>query len=340
MIEVLRASAEDLSQQWAPLLTGLIIGLVGAVMFLFLTLPLPWIIGPIFTTSIAGLSGVRLWVPNWLRLISFWIVGAVFGLTITAQIGEQFLHWLPSVALVALYTITVVAAITLYLIHIAKLDPLTAYFSATPGGLVTMLALAESYGADVKTFSLIQSMRLIVVIFAIPLAFRIFAGYVPPASMNLSFVPANPDYSTLFILAVVAPASYVIAKWLRFPAPFFLGPFIGVAVFKLSGHVDTDIPNGVISCALLFIGVSIGAMFFGVHFREAAGKLFHGAMVGFLMLFLGVVFAMISMLIVDDAINPILAAAGYNFRLILKWIRLLLCQFWILWWDAQSAETA
>ena len=25
-----------------------------------------------------------------------------------------------------------------------------------------------------------------------------------------------------------------------------------------------------------------------------------------------------------DAINPILAAAGYNFRLILKWIRLLL----------------
>ena len=29
-----------------------------------------------------------------------------------------------------------------------------------------------------------------------------------------------------------------------------------------------------------------------------------------------------------DAINPILAAAGYNFRLILKWIRLLLC-LWI-----------
>ena len=41
-----------------------------------------------------------------------------------------------------------------------------------------------------------------------------------------------------------------------------------------------------------------------------------------------------------DAINPILAATGYNFRLILKWIRLLLSQFWVLWWDAQSAEPA
>ncbi|MCH8858867.1 MAG: transposase, partial [Proteobacteria bacterium] len=30
-----------------------------------------------------------------------------------------------------------------------------------------------------------------------------------------------------------------------------------------------------------------------------------------------------------DAINPILAAAGYNFRLILKWIRLLLSLIWI-----------
>ena len=30
-----------------------------------------------------------------------------------------------------------------------------------------------------------------------------------------------------------------------------------------------------------------------------------------------------------DAINPILAAAGYNFRLILKWIRLLLSLLWI-----------
>ena len=30
-----------------------------------------------------------------------------------------------------------------------------------------------------------------------------------------------------------------------------------------------------------------------------------------------------------DAINPILAAVGYNFRLILKWIRLLWLQIWV-----------
>ena len=31
-----------------------------------------------------------------------------------------------------------------------------------------------------------------------------------------------------------------------------------------------------------------------------------------------------------DAINAILAAAGYNFRLLLKWLRLLLCLCWAI----------
>ena len=39
-----------------------------------------------------------------------------------------------------------------------------------------------------------------------------------------------------------------------------------------------------------------------------------------------------------DAINPILAATGYNFRLILKWIRLLWIKFWMKLGATQSAE--
>lgn len=41
-----------------------------------------------------------------------------------------------------------------------------------------------------------------------------------------------------------------------------------------------------------------------------------------------------------DAINPILAAIGYNFRLILKWIRLLWLKIWIKWITNQSATIA
>ena len=38
-----------------------------------------------------------------------------------------------------------------------------------------------------------------------------------------------------------------------------------------------------------------------------------------------------------DAINPIMAAVGYNFRLILKWIRYLWLQIWIRWITSPSA---
>jgi len=37
--------------------------------------------------------------------------------------------------------------------------------------------------------------------------------------------------------------------------------------------------------------------------------------------------------------NRILAATGYNFRLILKWIRLLLCNFWVMMFCNRSAKT-
>ena len=40
-----------------------------------------------------------------------------------------------------------------------------------------------------------------------------------------------------------------------------------------------------------------------------------------------------------DAINPILAAAGYNFRLILKWIRLLWFYFCYARENIQPAKT-
>ncbi|WP_430538515.1 hypothetical protein [Hoeflea alexandrii] len=42
----------------------------------------------------------------------------------------------------------------------------------------------------------------------------------------------------------------------------------------------------------------------------------------------------------DDAINPILAAIGYNFRLILKWIRLLWLQIWATSIINQTAKIA
>jgi len=39
-----------------------------------------------------------------------------------------------------------------------------------------------------------------------------------------------------------------------------------------------------------------------------------------------------------DAINPVLAAAGYNFRLIIKWIRLLLPLIWIAVNDKKHSQ--
>ena len=39
----------------------------------------------------------------------------------------------------------------------------------------------------------------------------------------------------------------------------------------------------------------------------------------------------------DDAINAVLAAAGYNFRLLLRWLKLLLFRFLIVFFNSIQA---
>jgi len=61
---------------------------------------------------------------------------------------------------------------------------------------------------------------------------------------------------------------------------------------------------------------------------------------------MGITPVLVPMLILDstdiqgDAINPIMAAVGYDFRLILKWIRFLWFQIWIKWITSPSAIIA
>jgi hypothetical protein len=64
LIKSLIDFSEAFRQQWRSLVVSLIIGLGGALLFIYLTLPLPWLIGPVFATTLAAMIGVKIWMPN------------------------------------------------------------------------------------------------------------------------------------------------------------------------------------------------------------------------------------------------------------------------------------
>lgn len=177
MHERIRKDLLDFRLNWRELALSLALGLVGALVFVELRIPLPWMIGPMFANMVAALCGLKLWVPGWLKLAMLMIVGALFGMTVTPDLIHHIPQWWPTVLLIVVFVILSVAAVTFYMRAIAKYDIVTSFFSATPGGMIAAIALAAAYRADVRIVSLSQSMRLIVTVFTIPIAFRLFADY-------------------------------------------------------------------------------------------------------------------------------------------------------------------
>jgi membrane AbrB-like protein len=136
-------------QQLSQMLLALFIGFCGSVLFIFLHLPLPWLLGAIFTTSIAmRFEKLPIQNPKMFSAPARIFIGLIIGSAFTPEILE-FLHiYLFSILLIIPYSIIVTFAGMYYYVKVLKFDRKTAFFSSTPGGVVEMVILGEEQKAD------------------------------------------------------------------------------------------------------------------------------------------------------------------------------------------------
>ncbi len=291
MLDVLIAPIEEFRRKWAAFATCLGLGLAGALVFSYLTAPLPWVIGPMFVTGVAAMAGVNVWVPRWLRAFMFAFMGALFGTTVTPDITLQATGWLPSMAAVLFYVAVATGLIFAYLHWIARLDSVTSYFSAAPGGLLPMVVIGGSYGGDERTISLTQMSRLVVTVMVIPVAFRLFGGYHPTGATGVGISFADITAHDALYMIAASVVAIPIAKLCRLPAPTLMGPMIAVGALTLGGIVVSKVPDPLVAASQLVIGGSIGAMFNGLRLREVARTLWQGSVAALLAIIVAIGFA-------------------------------------------------
>ena len=156
-------------QQLSQMLLALFIGFCGSILFIFLHLPLPWLLGAIFTTSIAmRFEKLPIQNPKMFSAPARIFIGLIIGSAFTPQILE-FLHiYLFSILLIIPYSIIVTFAGMYYYVKVLKFDRKTAFFSSTPGGVVEMVILGEEQKADTSKITLVQSSRLLFVVLSLP----------------------------------------------------------------------------------------------------------------------------------------------------------------------------
>ena len=121
------------SERSCRIVTALGIGSVGALIAHALHVPLAFMLGSLFATMAASLSGVKLAAPQRLRQYCLIIVGLFLAESFSVDAVGRMLDWWPSMLLALAYPILVGWLSFIFYVRVAGLGHADAFFSATPG---------------------------------------------------------------------------------------------------------------------------------------------------------------------------------------------------------------
>ena len=215
-----------------------------------------------------AIGGVCRAVPRLASDAAFVFLGVSMGAGISPEIFDGIVRWPISIAILILIQPLVIGLIALYLTRFAGWTPATALFSAIPGALSYVVALADQSGADMRKVAITQSMRLFILVALMPSIITAI-----PSSSPSSAISAAPGIIPALVQLAAGTAGALVFIRLNVPAAPLLGAFFASAVLHGAGVVHGSLPDYLLVPGLVIIGAVIGSRFAGTALREIASIL-------------------------------------------------------------------
>jgi uncharacterized protein len=266
-------------------------GLIGGVLFAFLRLPMPWLLGTICGAAAAAMAGLPARIPDGLRDMVLAILGLMIGSSIHQGTLAHISRWPISMAAVAIYVGVVITAMYHFLRRFAGFDPVTAYFAASPGGILAMTVIGRAFGGRERSIALTHAVRVVLVLFIIIFSYHLLLGVDAGHAASTAHAVRLTGWQSL-ILTAIGAAGWFFGWLLRVPAGAMLGPLILVAVVQLLGVTFPPLPPHLLLLAEAVLGSGIGADFTGVTPRELARVMAASLAVTLGMLILSLLFSL------------------------------------------------
>ncbi len=239
----------------------LLMAAAGSLVFNFLHLPLPWLLGSISAVLIGQflVRGELSW-PAVLRNTGLLIVGVA--------IGQQFdLSLFNGVGLLLLYMALLNVALLIFTIALAVWTsrwtgmPLkTSLTGSIPGGLSQLVLFAEEEkDVDLAAVTFFHVVRVVAVVLVIPF---IVSGHIVTdggqggreGGRGVAFNP------WLILIFGLAACSVWLGLKVRMPVVHFLTPVLFVIVLHIFGLETPTVPVSLLYVAQLLIGAYIGLL--------------------------------------------------------------------------------
>jgi len=259
--------------QFRPVAIALIIGIIGAIAAWWFKVPAPFLTGPAAFVSVAGVFGADCRIPDRLRDACFIVIGLSLGSSVTPEILSAAAAWPVSLIGMSISVALVMLAGGFMFQHVFGMDRKTALLASSPGHLSYVISLSADIGAGTAIISVIQSMRVLLLTLAVPVAVAVLTDADMTMRAPIGQVLPYVYLATLVVLAAIFGAVLVRLKT---PAAYLISGMIISSI----GH-GTDLTPGTVTpeistAAFIVMGTLIGTRFSGVSLSELRKAAFGG----------------------------------------------------------------
>jgi uncharacterized protein len=248
----------------------------GSLAFVALRLPAPELSGAMVGVACLLAFKQPVSAPNLLRDAGMLISGAVMGGSVTPEMLQGFQRYPVSLLLFFVSICATVLITSFYLQRAARWDRATAFFASVPGALSTVTVVADAAKADALKVSMVQSLRLFVLVALVP-SLALFGG-------GAGAVVSSPGLATpasiLFQLGLGAILSFAMSR-VGVAAPWLFGGMLVSAIAHASGLVSGGFPVWLSAIGFCLVGLFIGTRFHNIDGAALRDHVVH-AVVAFL----------------------------------------------------------
>lgn len=236
----------------------LTIGFIAALLCNWLGTPLPWMIGPLFSSAAARMGGARLHSPVQIREAGQWAIGTALGLYFTPAVLKVLASYLGFIAAGVLFALAL-GMLCGWLLHkLSGVDRTTAFFAMAVGGASEMATQGERHGARIDRVAAAHSLRIMLVVAIIPFGLE----FADVHGSDL-YAPGTRtvDYGGLALLVLLTVLGALGLKRIKSPNAWVIGPLAAATALTASGVNLSALPEWMVHLGQLFIGISLGTRF-------------------------------------------------------------------------------
>jgi membrane AbrB-like protein len=247
---------------------ALLIGAAAGTLFYLIGAPLPWTLGSLSAAAVVAVAGGPWLMPAGMRELARPVVGVLADSAFTPEVVAAVAEWAPAIVFVAVYSLGVTLLGWLFFRKVCRLDPVTAFFASTPGGLGELTLLGGALGGSMRALATIHSVRIVVVAFSVPFFLHLVLGRELRGTSLAAHAAPDAALADWLILLACGLAGFAIARLLKLRG----GAMIVAMPFSAGVHgagLTLVLPPGSLVAAVqVVIGAVAGGRFAGIRWME------------------------------------------------------------------------